>query len=140
MSLHYDLLTIHSYPVAIIVDFFLCYSWALTLIPPSAEQALNRSFFVYVHPFSMILEPIRRTIWSFFCVENEHLRNTMGFRTEQFIPLHYERGVGEPPEDNSDQGRRLKQQNKLMISFIIAVVVALSIVAIVVLEEDPKNH
>ncbi|CAK4077925.1 unnamed protein product [Aphanomyces euteiches] len=125
------------YYVAIIVNFFLCYAWVLTLIPPSAEQAINHSFFVYIHPFSMILEPIRRTLWSFFTVENEHLRNTMGFRKEQFIPLHYERGVGAPdPNENSAENKRKKRRNKVVIAVIIALVGSLAIGAITVTEDD----
>ncbi|KAH9147649.1 hypothetical protein AeNC1_019424, partial [Aphanomyces euteiches] len=111
--------------------------WVLTLIPPSAEQAINHSFFVYIHPFSMILEPIRRTLWSFVTVENEHLRNTMGFRKEQFIPLHYERGVGAPdPNENSAENKRKKRRNKVVIAVIIALVGSLAIGAITVTEDD----
>ncbi|EQC36068.1 hypothetical protein SDRG_06803 [Saprolegnia diclina VS20] len=138
----------HMYPrrtvyyIAIIADFFLCYAWVLTLIPPSAEQALNHSFFVYIHPFSMVLEPIRRTIWSFFTVENEHLRNTMGFRKEQFVPLFFERGVGAPPpEDTSETAQRLKRRTKLLISGVIAFVIFLALAAMTIVEETtiPTN-
>ncbi|OQR96037.1 hypothetical protein ACHHYP_17194 [Achlya hypogyna] len=133
----------HMYPrrtvyyLAMIADFFLCYAWVLTLIPPSAEQALNHSFFVYIHPFSMVLEPVRRTIWSFFTVENEHLRNTMGFRKEQFVPLYFERGVGAPPaEDTSEAAKRLRKRTMLLISVVIASVIFLSVGAMTVIEEQ----
>ncbi|RLO01419.1 hypothetical protein DYB28_008534, partial [Aphanomyces astaci] len=107
---------------------------------PSAEQALNHSFFVYIHPFSMLLEPMRRTMWSFFTVENEHLRNTMGFRKEQFIPLHYERGVGvADPNEHTDESRRKKRKNKVLILAIIALVVSLSFGAVTVIEDAPAR-
>ncbi|ETV80989.1 hypothetical protein H257_06424 [Aphanomyces astaci] len=128
------------YYVAIVINFFLCFAWVLTLIPPSAEQALNHSFFVYIHPFSMLLEPMRRTMWSFFTVENEHLRNTMGFRKEQFIPLHYERGVGvADPNEHTDESRRKKRKNKVLILAIIALVVSLSFGAVTVIEDAPAR-
>ncbi|OQS05650.1 hypothetical protein THRCLA_02254 [Thraustotheca clavata] len=133
----------HMYPrrsvyyLAIIFDFFLCFAWVLTLIPPSAEQALNHSFFVYIHPFSMVLEPIRRTIWSFLCVENEHLRNTMGYRKEQFVPLYFERGVGAPPPD--DTNSELKKRTKAMITVVIASVLFLSIGAMMITEQEISN-
>ncbi|KAF0688924.1 Aste57867_19549 [Aphanomyces stellatus] len=124
------------YYVAILLNFFLCYAWVLTLIPPSAEQALNHSFFVYIHPFSMVLEPIRRTMWSFFAVENEHLRNTMGYRKEQFIPLHYERGVGTvDPNENSEETRRKKRRNKILIITVVATVVSIAFGAVTVMED-----
>lgn len=42
----------------------------------------------------MVAELFRRTMWSFFRLENEHLRNTQGFRRVDFIPLHFDHGVG----------------------------------------------
>jgi hypothetical protein len=84
----------------------------------------------------MILEPIRRTIWSFFTVENEHLRNTMGYRKEQFIPLYFERGVGQAPAVETEESKRKKYRDKLIIATIIVLVLILSLGAMTVLEEE----
>jgi hypothetical protein len=38
----------------------------------------------------MYLLPYRRTVWSFFRLENEHLHNAFAFRRVKFIPLHFD--------------------------------------------------
>ncbi|CAK4239770.1 unnamed protein product [Aphanomyces euteiches] len=78
--------------VAIVADLILIFSWSLALIPPMDNDAFTfMGLLLYVQPFTMFLEPIRRSMWSCFAMENEHLRNTLGFRKESFIPLHFER-------------------------------------------------
>ena len=65
-----------------------------------ADSAVHVSALpLYLQSFMMVLELFRRTFWSFFRLENEHLRNIEGFRRVDFIPLHYDHGVGEPPEE-----------------------------------------
>ncbi|KAF1772506.1 EXS, C-terminal [Phytophthora cactorum] len=91
------------YYVAIVADLFLRFAWTLTLIPP---RGVARWLPLYLQPFTMVLELFRRTFWSFFRLENEHLRNTQGFRRVDFIPLHYDHGVGDV-EKKSDEVEQL---------------------------------
>ncbi|ETV67635.1 hypothetical protein H257_16226 [Aphanomyces astaci] len=46
------------------------------------------------------MEP--RSMWSCFAMENEHMRNTLGFRKERFIPLHFERKPQKKATDKRD--------------------------------------
>lgn len=123
------------YYAAIVADLFLRFSWTLTLIPPrSSRDWLPR----YVAPVTMVLELFRRTFWSFFRLENEHLRNTQGFRRVDFIPLHYDHGVG-TDEDEEDAKNIIEPlEFKVFVAKILGVtlvVLALSVAAIVV-EKD----
>lgn len=104
----------------------------LTLIPPNSSRTLP----LYLQPFTMVGELFRRTFWSFFRLENEHLRNTQGFRRVDFIPLHYDHGVGEDLLD--DDGQRDRDEplaGKVFLTkilLIIFLVLGLSIAAIVI--------
>ena len=88
----------------------------------------------------MVAELFRRTMWSYFRLENEHLRNTQGFRRVDFIPLHFDNGVGskrEPVQDNVySQGKK-----RMVVLGVVAVtvcVVGLSILAIAVDNEHEE--
>lgn len=113
--------------VAIVADLFLRFAWTLSLVPPQTSRMLP----LYLQPFTMVAELFRRTFWSFFRLENEHLRNTQGFRRVDFIPLHYDHGVGEDLDDDQDEplaGRVFVAK----ILLITLVVLGLSIAAIVI--------
>lgn len=121
------------YYVAIVSDLFLRFAWTLTLIPPGSSKSLP----LYFQPFTMVLELVRRTFWSFFRLENEHLRNTQGFRRVDFIPLHYDHGVGMDAlvnKDHSDEPLEPIDGRVFLakILLILFVVLGLSIVAIVI--------
>ncbi|KAG6965458.1 hypothetical protein JG688_00007186 [Phytophthora aleatoria] len=117
------------YYVAIVADLFLRFAWTLTLIPP---RGVARWLPLYLQPFTMVLELFRRTFWSFFRLENEHLRNTQGFRRVDFIPLHYDHGVGDV-EKKSDEVEQLDFRIfTLKILAVLFTVLGLSVVAIVI--------
>jgi hypothetical protein len=82
----------------------------------------------------MVLELFRRTFWSFFRLENEHLRNTQGFRRVDFIPLHYDHGVGE--DDGGSAREKLEplagRVFLMKILLIMFIVLGLSVAAILV--------
>jgi hypothetical protein len=117
------------YYAAIVADLFLRFAWTLTLIPP---RGAARWLPLYLQPFTMVLELFRRTFWSFFRLENEHLRNTQGFRRVDFIPLHYDHGVG----DVDKQGDEVEQLDfrvfTLKILAVLFTVLGLSVIAIVI--------
>ncbi|TYZ53839.1 hypothetical protein PybrP1_009810, partial [[Pythium] brassicae (nom. inval.)] len=118
------------YYVAIVADLFLRFAWTLSLVPPQSSRMLP----LYLQPFTMVAELFRRTFWSFFRLENEHLRNTQGFRRVDFIPLHYDHGVGDDLDDDDDKDDEPLAGRVFVakILLIALVVLALSIAAIVI--------
>ena len=84
------------YYMASLLDLILRFLWIYSLIPPDAnigERAGIHSLDTFLHwlsPVSMFLEMARRTIWGFFRLENEQLRNTEGYRRVKFVPLHFD--------------------------------------------------
>lgn len=118
------------YYAAIIADLFLRFAWTLTLIPP---RGAARWLPLYLQPFTMVLELFRRTFWSFFRLENEHLRNTQGFRRVDFIPLHYDHGVGDAEDKAGEEVEQLDfRVFTLKILAVLFTVLGLSVVAIVI--------
>ncbi|RHZ24262.1 hypothetical protein DYB31_010337 [Aphanomyces astaci] len=113
------------YYAAMAVDFVLCFSWTLALIPPTDEYSVVVGVLLYLQPVTMFMEPIRRSMWSCFAMENEHLRNTLGFRKERFIPLHFERKPQKKATDKRDDS-----QYAVKVVALAVVVVALSASAI----------
>eukprot|EP00611_Tribonema_gayanum_P030998 TRINITY_DN879_c0_g5_i1.p1 TRINITY_DN879_c0_g5~~TRINITY_DN879_c0_g5_i1.p1 ORF type:complete len:880 (+),score=277.87 TRINITY_DN879_c0_g5_i1:381-2642(+) len=75
------------YWATIAVDLILRFNWLYSFIPPGTSH-----FFIvpnYVTTVVIMLEIFRRTLWGFFRLENEHLRNTEGYRTIDVVPLHF---------------------------------------------------
>ncbi|KAJ0402715.1 hypothetical protein P43SY_007857 [Pythium insidiosum] len=116
------------YYVAIVADLVLRFAWTLTLIPPGSSSSLP----LYLQPFTMVLELFRRTFWGFFRLENEHLRNTQGFRRVDFIPLHYDHGVGASAKRERVDEPLAGQVFLAKILLILFLVLALSVLAIIV--------
>ncbi|KAG5178815.1 EXS family-domain-containing protein [Tribonema minus] len=76
-----------AYYATIAVDLVLRFNWLYSFIPPGKSH-----FFIlpnYVTTLVIILEIFRRTLWGFFRLENEHLRNTEGYRSIDVVPLHF---------------------------------------------------
>ncbi|KAG1684111.1 hypothetical protein DVH05_011855 [Phytophthora capsici] len=117
------------YYAAIVADLFLRFAWTLTLIPP---RGAARWLPLYLQPFTMVLELFRRTFWSFFRLENEHLRNTQGFRRVDFIPLHYDHGVGALDKEGEEVEQLDFRVFTLKILAVLFTVLGLSVVAIVI--------
>ena len=124
------------YYTAIVADLFLRFLWMSTLIPPNSSKFFNASILPYIGPFTMIAELLRRTMWSFFRLENEHLRNTQGFRRVDFIPLHFDHGVGKADETQVDD-RTSRMRIFLGVFGVAVLVIGLSFAAIAI-EDDNK--
>ncbi|EQC36066.1 hypothetical protein SDRG_06801 [Saprolegnia diclina VS20] len=107
------------YYVAIVVNLVLSFSWTLALIPP--DVGFFGTLLLDVQPITLFMEPMRRTMWSCLAMENEHLRNTLGFRKEHFIPLHFDR----PPSPTER-----KPTYAFRIAALSAAVLCLSVAAI----------
>lgn len=106
------------YYAAIIADFFLRFVWVITIIPSFANFFQISAGFSYLTAIVSWLELCRRSFWSIFRVENEHLYNTEGYRRVDFIPLHFEIPLEEKPENSA---------SSLSKREIIAVVLELAI-------------
>ena len=79
--------TIHYYGV-IFADLFLRFMWMQSLVPPSSGAHFELP--AYLTAINMTLELIRRTLWSFFRLENEHRKRTQHYGKEDdidFVPL-----------------------------------------------------
>ncbi|CAN0227530.1 unnamed protein product [Ascophyllum nodosum] len=61
------------YVVVTVVNLGLRFLWTVTLLPENS-QMFSQDFNVYMSPFIAAAEIIRRTMWGFLRVENEHLR------------------------------------------------------------------
>jgi len=80
------------YYSAMVLDFLLRFLWVYTLVPPDRDMDVAMASFIHwLAPVSLLLEMVRRTVWGFFRLENEHLRNTEGFRRVSVVPLHFDR-------------------------------------------------
>ena len=76
----------HYYSV-MAANFILRFMWVLTLIPPQSGAKFELP--AYLSTISMTLELFRRTLWSFFRLEHEHMQNTNGYRRVGVVPLHF---------------------------------------------------
>jgi len=75
-----------------VVDLVLRFMWVLTLLPPQSGAKFEIP--QYLTAVTMSLELMRRTLWGFFRLENEHRNNTEQYRRVSFVPLHFNTGHG----------------------------------------------
>lgn len=78
------------YYAVIAADIVLRFMWVLTLIPP--QSGAHFEIPQYLTAVAMGLELLRRTLWGFFRLENEHRNNTGHYRRVSFVPLHFNTG------------------------------------------------
>ena len=93
----------YVYYVATVADLVMRFVWTLTLIPFSENSPLGSYMAAALNPFLASVELVRRAMWSCLRLEAEHLRNTEGFRSVDFIPLHFNRDVGDDSEKDKSQ-------------------------------------
>ncbi|CAB1117872.1 unnamed protein product [Ectocarpus sp. CCAP 1310/34] len=80
------------YYAAVVLDLVLRFNWLYSLIPPGHNPLpfMHSSTLPVVITTNVIVcEFLRRTMWGFFRVENEHLNNTEGYRSTDHVPLHF---------------------------------------------------
>ncbi|KAJ2361375.1 Signal transduction protein, partial [Coemansia sp. RSA 2610] len=87
-----------TYYAAMVLDVALRFVWIMQISPTffSFGHSVHRSTISYI---AAALEVVRRFVWNFFRVENEHVSNCGQFRATTDIPLPF-RFV----EHNSDSG------------------------------------
>ena len=127
------------YYSAAAADLVLRFAWAYTLIPDQNQGALGVGLGMAMAPVTAALEILRRTMWSVFRLENEHLHNTEGYRATDAIPLHYD--VSRRPKGLA--GAKAGSRRRLIlfeVSAYAAVVIAISVFAIVNKDLDSQYH
>ena len=127
--------TIHYYGV-IFADLFLRFMWMQSLVPPSSGAHFELP--AYLTAINMTLELIRRTLWSFFRLENEHRKRTQHYGKEDdidFVPLHFSTGI-----DHKYQ-KSQQQTGKTVLFEVLAVGVAVfALCIVVVIIAQNANH
>jgi hypothetical protein len=71
-------------------DLVLRFMWMQSLIPPSSGAHFELP--AYLTFMNMTLELVRRTLWSFFRLENEHRARTKHYEEHKdvnFVPFHF---------------------------------------------------
>ena len=119
---------------AIVLDMFLRFLWVTSLVPPDsgAQFAVPN----YLTAVVMAAEIIRRTIWGFLRLEQEHRHNTEGYRRVDFVPLHFNTGH----EHNYKDDEAKKGSGVLMEVITIGCVVVLISIATVVSGRAAATH
>ncbi|KAF9106253.1 hypothetical protein BGX29_010009 [Mortierella sp. GBA35] len=100
------------YYLAIVLDFLGRFSWILRFVPMPVH--------VMVLSFSLALvEVLRRWMWNFFRLENEHLNNCGHFRAIKDIPLPFHirvegdsDGDGDEDEDEGDEAEGMSAKDQ----------------------------
>eukprot|EP00904_Undaria_pinnatifida_P011262 jgi/Undpi1/7266/HiC_scaffold_22.g09739.m1 len=64
----------NTYVAVAVVNLLLRFLWTVTLVPENAPSLFPKDFEIYLSPFIAAAEIVRRTMWGFLRVENEHLR------------------------------------------------------------------
>ncbi|CAM9696047.1 unnamed protein product [Laminaria digitata] len=80
------------YYTAVVVDLVLRFNWLYSLIPPGHNPLPfihSSTLPVFITTSVIVCEFLRRTMWGFFRLENEHLNNTEGYRSTDKVPLHF---------------------------------------------------
>ncbi|KAF9285758.1 hypothetical protein BGZ68_003584 [Mortierella alpina] len=83
------------YYCAVVFDFFGRFAWVLRLMPLGINGAIL-SFCL------ALLEVLRRWVWNFFRLENEHLNNCGQFRAIKDIPLPFHIRVEGDTDDEEE--------------------------------------
>lgn len=102
--------------------------WVLTLIPP--KSGAKFAIPSYLNAATMSLELLRRTLWGFFRLENEHRNNTEGLRRVKFVPLHFTTGHGHKyDKQKSHSGRKVIVEVAAVTLIVISICTASVIAA-----------
>lgn len=77
------------YYSAMAADFVLRFVWVISILPFPIQSipALQDLPRLLVTPFLVVLELIRRAIWSVFTVEYEHIKTSSDIQREWYVPL-----------------------------------------------------
>ncbi|CAM9155842.1 unnamed protein product [Discosporangium mesarthrocarpum] len=128
------------YYAAVVIDFVLRFNWLYSLIPPGHLPLLpnwtKSTVPVFMTTFVIVCEVLRRTMWGFFRLENEHLNNTQGFfRSSELVPLHFTTET-QPSETHRNRGLAALGE-VIAVGAVGVVMAALAVIAAREQEERP---
>lgn len=109
------------------LDLVLRFFWTYTLVP-ERDQDTFLKVGIALAPFAAMAEVARRTIWSVFRLENEHLNNAAGYRSVKHIPLHFD--IPARPILNEESGSA-RRKIVLEVALYVALVVVVVVVAVI---------
>ena len=114
------------YYSAMVADFFLRFLWTVSLVPASASVGFGVFLHDKIVPWLGFIEIFRRSMWSVFRLENEHLNNTSGYRRSKYVPLHFD----EHSRQKSVPKKRVRPRDvALEITLIVLAAVAVGVLA-----------
>ena len=122
------------YYCAIGLDIVLRFMWVLTLVPPQS----GASFAIpqYLSAVTMSLELMRRTMWGFFRLENEHRSNTNQYRRVSFVPLHFQTGH----KHKYNEGREHVGWTVLLeVAVVTLVVIGISVTSVIAAQRATRD-
>jgi hypothetical protein len=124
-----------TYYCVILLDIVLRFMWVLTLVPPQSGARFEIP--QYLSAVTMGLELMRRTIWGFFRLENEHRSNTDQYRRVSFVPLHFSTGH----QHHYTQGREHAGWTVLLeVGIVTAMVIAVSVSSVIAAQRATKDY
>ena len=116
----------HYYGV-MFIDLFLRFMWILSLLPPDSGAKFEvPSYLTFV---TMSLELIRRTLWGLFRLENEHRHSTYGYRSVEFVPLHFSTGHIHKYKQNDERVGWNVLGEVLAVGFAVVAAMVWSVIA-----------
>jgi xenotropic and polytropic retrovirus receptor 1 len=124
-----------TYYCVIVVDIVLRFMWVLTLVPPQSGARFEVP--QYLTAVTMALELMRRTIWGFFRLENEHRSNTSQYRRVSFVPLHF--STGHQHKYNQER-QHVGWAVLLEVGGVSAVVICISIYSVIAAQCATKDY
>ena len=77
----------------------------------------------------MSLELIRRTLWGLFRLENEHRHSTYGYRSVEFVPLHFSTGHIHKYKQNDERVGWNVLGEVLAVGFAVVAAMVWSVIA-----------
>jgi hypothetical protein len=107
------------YYLVICADLVLRFLWVMTLIPPQSGGFFTLP--VYLSAVQMLLELFRRTIWSFYRLENEHRQRSTGSGKTNVVPLHFDTGHKHQYKARARSGWRVLAEIALVTVFVVFV-------------------
>jgi len=123
----------YYYYLAIVVDIVLRFMWVLTLVPPQSGASFE--FPQYLAAVSMLLELMRRTMWGFFRLENEHRIRTDA--KHSFVPLHFDTGH----QHKYNQGKEHVGFRVLLeVGLVAIVLIVVSIASVIAAQRATRDY
>lgn len=133
-----------KYYAAIVLDLLFRFAWSLTFVPATANSPLGTWFHTGLNPIVTAMEIVRRGVWSFFRVEQEHLTQVVAYQRMMDDPSASaaERELGgedsEWSEVNEERAAQEQEQNAriasgwkliLEIAVLAAIVISVALVS-----------